>query len=165
MEEKETIQIKQVLIQPKENKKEKEELNNSPFTILKNLLNKRNQIFYLVRDKQEQATVPLVKEELILDINYKLDLEIVEEYEISNYIDNNFKDKQKKELNYLFRKYIIDWKKNTQDLNMLAPNMINQNINIQPVIKLDKKQLKHLGLDIDNLNEYIKEKGIDYENN
>ena len=48
---------------------------------------------------------------------------------------------------------------------MLAPNMINQNINIQPVIKLDKKQLKHLGLDIDNLNEYIKEKGIDYENN
>ena len=110
---------------------------------LNQLLTYRNEIKQIVKDKQVEYTLPLVPEVLILYINYILDKsELQAEEDLEDFFTKQIKeekDKQiKKDLTLNWQLWIVDWKQNTNNIKLFAPQKSTSDFEVVPIIKFDK---------------------------
>ena len=107
------------------------------------LLIYRNEMKQIVKDKQVDYTLPLVPEVLILYINYiKEDSNLEKEEDLSKFFDEIIAKETdqviKKDLQLNWKLWMIDWKTNTNNIQLFAPQKNNTGFEVIPIIKFDK---------------------------
>ena len=109
------------------------------------LLSYRKEIKQIVKDKQVEYTLPLVPEVLILYINYiKEDAKLKEEGDLSKFFEDIIKKEEdkiiKKDLSLNWDLWIIDWKTNTNNISLFAPQKNKTDFEVIPIIEFDKNE-------------------------
>ena len=109
--------------------------NEEKIKAIINLLIKRESSVLDVKGKPTEIFLPIIMEQLIVEINYLFDdSKIVSEEELNTWIDQQ----QNKFLSYNYKKYLISWKILTNDIKIFTPIGSDININVKPIIRFDK---------------------------
>lgn len=106
-------------------------------TLASAILMIRNSQIIEIKGIPKEELIPLIIEEVLLEINILLHDEksLTNEVQLSEWIDKQ----NDKPLTYYYKKYLIAWKILTNDVKIFAPIESRANINIKTIIKFDEK--------------------------